>query len=93
MDTTSVSLLERLRQPADQQAWERFVRLYTPLLYHWARRLGLSSEDAADLVQDVLARLVAQLPQFTYDPGKRFRDRRRYPQLASHVRHEVQSVA
>jgi RNA polymerase sigma-70 factor (ECF subfamily) len=73
MDTTSVSLLERLRQPADKEAWERFVRLYTPLLYHWARRLGLSAEDSADLVQDVLTRLVSQLPQFTYDPDKRFR--------------------
>ena len=32
-------------------------------------------------------------PLPTAHPGKRFRDRRRYPQLASHVRHEVQSDA
>src|SRR5947207_11749136 len=74
MHTTSLSLLERLRWPEEQETnWRRFVQLYTPLLYHWARRLGLSAEDAADLVQDVPTRLVAQLPQFTYDPGKRFR--------------------
>jgi len=38
MNTTSVSLLERLRQPTAQQAWQRFVDLYTPLLYYWACR-------------------------------------------------------
>jgi hypothetical protein len=39
MDRTPVSLLERLRRPNDQAAWERFVQLYTPLLCHWARKL------------------------------------------------------
>ena len=74
MNTTSVSLLERLRLPAEQEpAWNRFVQLYTPLLYHWARRLGMPSADAADLVQEVFALLVRELPLFVYDPGKSFR--------------------
>jgi RNA polymerase sigma-70 factor, ECF subfamily len=74
MNTTSVSLLERLRQPAEHDgAWRRFVQLYTPLLFHWARKLGLSAEDAADLVQEVLVLLVQKLPDFTYDPKKSFR--------------------
>jgi RNA polymerase sigma-70 factor (ECF subfamily) len=77
MHTTSASLLEQLRQPADQvttrYAWERFVSLYTPLIYHWARRLGLSPHDAPDLVQDVFVGLVQKLPDFTYDPHQRFR--------------------
>src|SRR5690349_13376275 len=54
---TPVSLLERLREPAQEQAWARFVELYTPLLFHWARHIGLQEADAADLVQDVLADL------------------------------------
>jgi RNA polymerase sigma-70 factor, ECF subfamily len=73
MDTTSVSLLERLREPAQQQAWTRFVDLYTPLIYCWARRVGLPSEEAADLVQDVLTVLVTKLPEFRYDPDRSFR--------------------
>lgn len=73
MHTTSVSLLERLRQPAPAEAWGRFVDLYTPLLYYWARRLGLQETDAADLVQDVLAVLLQELPEFRYDPTKSFR--------------------
>ena len=73
MNTTPASLLERLRNPAEEQAWNRFVALYTPLLYHWARRMGLSTPDAADLVQEVFTTLIQKLPEFSYDPGKRFR--------------------
>jgi RNA polymerase sigma-70 factor, ECF subfamily len=73
MNTTSFSLIERLRQPAAHEAWTRFVKLYTPLLYNWAGRLGLAAEDAADLVQEVLTLLVQKLPAFAYDPQQRFR--------------------
>ena len=41
MNTTPVSLLERLRTSADQAAWRRFAELYASLLLAWARRLGL----------------------------------------------------
>jgi RNA polymerase sigma-70 factor (ECF subfamily) len=73
VDTTPVSLLERLRQPGRQQAWDRFVELYTPLLFSWSRSAGLQEADAADLVQDVFGILIHKLPEFTYDPGRRFR--------------------
>jgi RNA polymerase sigma-70 factor (ECF subfamily) len=73
MNTTSASLLERLRQTADPVAWERFVRLYTPLLCHWARRVGVPPQDVEDLVQDVFAVLVRKLRAFRYDTGQRFR--------------------
>jgi RNA polymerase sigma-70 factor (ECF subfamily) len=70
---TPVSLLERLRQDQRTVDWERFVRLYTPLLYHWAKRLGVGESDAADFVQDVFMLLVRKLPRFEYDQQKRFR--------------------
>src|SRR5262245_27584197 len=73
MHTTPASLLERVRQPGQARACERFVELYMPLLYHWARGVGMQDQDAADLVQDVLTSLVHKLPQLTYDPGKSFR--------------------
>ncbi len=73
MDSTSVSLLRRLRTPNQEAAWQRFVELYTPLVFHWSRRQGLATPDAADLVQEVLAILVTKLPEFEYDPNKRFR--------------------
>src|SRR5262245_15224545 len=73
MNTTSVSLLRRLHQPSDDVAWRRFVPLYPPLLYYWARSLRLPEADAADLVQRVLLVLVEKMPQFAYDPGRSFR--------------------
>jgi hypothetical protein len=33
MDSTSATLLERLRQPDARDAWSRFVQLYTPGCY------------------------------------------------------------
>jgi RNA polymerase sigma-70 factor (ECF subfamily) len=74
MHTTSLSLLEHLRSASDEQAWRRFVDLYTPLLFFWARRLGLQETDAADLVQEVFALLVRKLPEFDYNRRQSFRN-------------------
>jgi RNA polymerase sigma-70 factor (ECF subfamily) len=73
MNTTPVSLLERLRQPADSAAWGRFVDLYTPLLLRWARHTGLQESDAADLIQDVFQIVLRKLPEFAYDQKRSFR--------------------
>jgi RNA polymerase sigma-70 factor (ECF subfamily) len=73
MHTTPVSLLKRLRQPGQAAAWAEFVELYTPVLFAWARRLGMRAEDAADLVQEVFTALVRRLPEFEYDRDKSFR--------------------
>jgi RNA polymerase sigma-70 factor (ECF subfamily) len=70
---TSTSLLERLRQPGQEQAWARFVELYTPLLYGWTRRAGMQHQDGIDLVQDVFVILVGKLPEFKYDHERSFR--------------------
>lgn len=73
MHTTPVSLLEQLRRPGEQASWVRFVRLYYPVIYGWARRAGAGPEDAADLVQEVLTVLIRKMPEFEYDPSKTFR--------------------
>jgi RNA polymerase sigma-70 factor (ECF subfamily) len=71
MDTPA-SLLERLKEP-DALAWDRFVELYTPVLYHWTKRLGLAENDAADLMQEVFLLLLRKLPAFHYDAAQSFR--------------------
>ena len=73
MHTTSVSLLERLRQPSNHQAWSRFVRLYSPLLHYWAERTGFGTGEADDLVQEVFTHLAREMPKFEYDPARTFR--------------------
>jgi RNA polymerase sigma factor (sigma-70 family) len=67
---TRPSLLVRLRDPRDGQAWELFVRLYAPLIYGLARRRGLQDADAADLTQEVLRTVANALPDFEYDPAR-----------------------
>ncbi len=72
--TTRLSLLARLRDIGDAQAWADFVQLYAPLVYGLARRCGLQDADAADLTQEVLRALVHAVPEFHYDPARgRFR--------------------
>src|SRR4051794_26670553 len=72
MFLTPASLLDRLQKPGETTAWDRFVELYTPLLFDWARRLGLQDSDCADLVQDVFLLLWRKLPDFQYDSGRSF---------------------
>ncbi len=69
-ETTSPSLLFRLRDPADREAWQRLVALYTPLLGDWLSRYGVQSADADDLVGEVLAAVVREMPGFRYDAAK-----------------------
>ena len=64
MHATPVSLLDRLRSPADADAWVRFVRLYTPFLYHWARKHGLSAGDTDDLVQESVIQTLRHVDKF-----------------------------
>lgn len=73
VDSTSVNLLQRLKSAEASDAWTRFVELYSPLIFHWARQHGLQVSDASDLVQDILATLVVKLRSFEYDSTQRFR--------------------
>lgn len=72
---TRPSLLMRLRNRADADAWRAFVDLYTPVVYRFCRRRGLQEADAADVAQEVLAQVSQSAEGFTYDPQRgRFRD-------------------
>ncbi len=74
MDRTRSTLLIRVRNPADARAWGEFVALYEPLLTAYVRHRGLGAEDARDVVQEVFARLVKNLPGFELDRQRgRFR--------------------
>jgi RNA polymerase sigma-70 factor (ECF subfamily) len=73
MPTTSLTLLDRLRQPGHADAWDRFVRLYTPLLLHWAQRQGLHLADAEDLTQAVLVKVIRLLPSYERRNSQTFR--------------------
>jgi RNA polymerase sigma-70 factor (ECF subfamily) len=73
MPVTSLSLLERVRHQSfgdngiirrDNEAWNRLVELYTPLLFHWSLRTGLKESESEDLVQEIFAVLLSKLQTF-----------------------------
>jgi RNA polymerase sigma factor (sigma-70 family) len=64
---TRASLILRLRDPADEQAWHDFCRIYEPVIAAVARRHGLQDADVHDLTQQVLIR-VANAAE-GYDPN------------------------
>lgn len=70
---TSTSLLVRLRDERDHDAWSEFVDLYAPMLLRWCRARGLSDQDAADCIQEILTTLVRRMKDFEYDPTRSFR--------------------
>lgn len=71
--STSASLLQRASE-GDAPAWQRIVHLYGPLVYQWARRGGLQSADAADVVQETFAAVAGRLGSFDIDrSGATFR--------------------
>jgi len=72
MISTSHSLLQRLRGGTETQSWNRFVRLYTPVIYKWVRRKGISASDSHDLVQDVFRSLIRTLPKFEHETAGSF---------------------
>ena len=68
--TTSVTLLLRLRDVTDHEAWNVFVERYAPKIFAWCRRYQLQESDAADVTQEVLAKLVSAMQSFQYDPSR-----------------------
>ncbi len=83
-DSTSESLLVQLRDSANTDAWATFADLYTPLIFYWARKNGLNTHDASDLVQEVMALVFQKLPEFQYDPTRSFRGWLRQVTLNKH---------
>jgi RNA polymerase sigma-70 factor (ECF subfamily) len=65
--TTRPSLLVRLRDARDADAWRQFVELYGPIVYRFARRHRLQDADAADLTQEVLRAVSGGIGRLDYD--------------------------
>ncbi len=67
---TRLSLLIRLRDHQDFQAWAQFVEVYAPLIYGFVRKRGLQDSDASDLTQVCLRQVAAHVGSLEYDPRK-----------------------
>ena len=71
MNSTSISLLNRLQQTDESKNWSRLIELYTPLLLTWLRKYDVQKSDAEDLVQEVLMAVSKDLRSFEHNgrPG------------------------
>jgi RNA polymerase sigma-70 factor (ECF subfamily) len=67
---TRVTLLARIRDGQDGDAWREFVQIYGPVVYRFARNRGLQDADAADLMQDVLRSVARNAARMEYDPSR-----------------------
>lgn len=66
---TRRTLLLRLRDPTDHEAWRQFADVYSPLVFRFAKRHGLQDADAADVAQEVFRTVVQSIGQFDYRPS------------------------
>lgn len=69
---TTTQILESLRDPANGSMWRSFDDRYRPILMGFARRQGLSEDDAADVAQTALTQFASD-----YRDGRYQRERGR----------------
>jgi RNA polymerase sigma-70 factor (ECF subfamily) len=67
---TRPSLLVRLRNRDDSEAWRQFVEIYAPLIYGLACKRGLQDADAADVTQEVFRAVSGAVGVFQYDRNR-----------------------
>ncbi len=71
---TRLSLIEKIKDPRDAEAWSEFAEIYYPLVFGICRRKGLQYADATDIAQEVLSRVAVAVKSYKHDqPGATFR--------------------
>lgn len=70
MEDTRHTLIEKLKDQHDGDAWDVFSSTYRSYIYAVLRKLNINHEDAADLQQDILLKIWKNLPDFDYQPNK-----------------------
>lgn len=61
---TRASLILRLQNVEDFEAWSRFESIYAPVIYRVATRHGLQPSDAENVIQEVLLRVAKSVGQW-----------------------------
>jgi RNA polymerase sigma factor (sigma-70 family) len=67
---TRASLLQRVKNPRDNESWREFFGIYQPLLYRYSRARGLNREMAEEVAQQCMALLTEKMPAFEYSREK-----------------------
>ncbi len=67
---TSETLVEKLKDPSNEKAWDRFYRLYSRVLFQFIRSRGVDHVSAEDILQISMCEIIRYIPSFEYDPKK-----------------------
>ncbi|MDF7822732.1 sigma-70 family RNA polymerase sigma factor [Pontiellaceae bacterium B12227] len=70
---TRRTLISRIRDRDDDEAWEEFVQIYRRYIYAIIRNMNISEADADDLVQTVLIKLMDSCSKQDMGEIRRFR--------------------
>lgn len=70
---TRQSLLSRLKDWDNREAWKEFFDTYWRLIYSVALKAGLTEVEAEDVVQETVASVAKQMPAFQYDQEGSFK--------------------
>lgn len=70
MITTSMDLLDGLREPDNSRVWSQFCDRYRPVIVSFAKRLGLEETDREDAAQETLMAFVSEYQKGRYECRK-----------------------
>ena len=70
---TRLTLIQRVKNQYNENAWEEFAAVYKNYIYAIIRRMNISEHDAEDIQQKVMMKLWKILPELKHEEIRRFR--------------------
>jgi RNA polymerase sigma-70 factor (ECF subfamily) len=67
---TRKTLIQRAKNPSDEEAWHEFVSFYKMFIYYLLHRMNVTIEDMDDLVQEILVTLWRKLNYYKSEEAK-----------------------
>jgi RNA polymerase sigma-70 factor (ECF subfamily) len=64
---TRTTLIAKLKDWQDESSWQAFFDCYWQLIYGVARKSGLTTTEAQDVVQETMISVARHMPNFNYD--------------------------
>ena len=67
MNSTRHTLIQKIKDQSDEQAWKTFTQAYEGYIEAVLRKVGIPTADTIDLRQDIILKLWKQLPDFDFE--------------------------
>lgn len=67
---TRISLIARICDSSDHDAWSEFVEIYQPVVHRFVQKYGLQYADTVEITQEVLSSVVRSIESWDVDKPK-----------------------